>query len=239
MLLTTAKSTLLLALALTIPASAVTVLTENFDSRTVGTTVSTGVYFETTAVTGSGSITFIAAGNNGLTLDGNYSPAPNGYYGTYVNSNITSSAGPTAATVVSLSDYTYSFTVFGSEAGQIDLAFHSRDGAGVSTGISRKGFNITTTPTTYTGNLAEAGWAIQGYGAGGSSLIALSASSYSVFFQQSGYGPGGPGSSWGQDSGNLVTLDNISLQAVPEPSSLLVLGSTLLGFVVRRRRSVR
>lgn len=217
------------------PASmqAAVLISENFDLLPTAVLPASNyaapyTYQETGGASASGAIVDLGGGSRALQIIGNYSTSTGGYWGAGIGSPFFGVAG----SVSNLNEYLYSFTVSGNQSGVVEIRFLAGV-AGVAQGGLGKSFNYTGTgaPQSFSGNLGEGGWAPQSYIGNGTSLN-LSAPQYQFVLQQSA----GPGTNWGPDANNILNLDSINFQSVPEPTSLLVLSGVLAGFAARRRR---
>lgn len=138
---------------------------------------------------------------------------------------------PTAANSGhTLSDFQYSFTLKGSEAQAVTVMFSDGDASYSGMGTLQKDFTLSAGGAfqTFSGNLAEGGWTPNTAWFGGA-VLTTDAAHYAWAI---GYGAW----YWGTDAPNRVVMDNMLLQAVPEPAAAaMVAGVALLAFGFCRR----
>ena len=218
--------------ALTAATQAQVIFTENFDAP-LGAGVGTSGYAFGDSVSQARGVTpgMGVAGSGALVLTNNTAPNGNGFAGAAVQLQEMTVSGNSSA---NLNDYVLSFDVTGT-AGSLQLQIQTWSGqffggtqsGTLNTAPNPPGFGndlaLTSSFTHYSLNLGNlAVFASQG-------TFSPLGQTVQIAFQLNGGGNGNP-------SQLVLSLDNVTLTMIPEPSSLALAGLGGMALMIIRRR---
>lgn len=240
-LLSSSLGLLVFASTVSTSTAALFIVNDDMESYTTATTTSVNdfgnqatsnpVFWAWNSFQGAGTTVNVTVGITGATgsraalLSADFTGAT-GFWGAQLFSNAVAGSGSAA----NYADLSYSYNVQSSSGFGFYLQFTSFDSSFNPTGSFRKSLFPTTAGVyeTFAGNLGEVGWAANPNGLSSNNLV-LNAANYSWSVEYGG------DLGWTASTGNSLLVDQATFTVVPEPSSTVLIGVSVLALTLRRR----